>query len=281
MRQGARRPVAKQQEAKQLVAEQQMAKQKVPKEPLPKHLVTKQQTVYDSLREEILDGALPPGTRLMFAELAQRFDMSPIPVREALRQLERENLIEVHPHVKVVVKAMPLEEAVWASELRMELEPIAVREAMPFVQDRHLRELRARLEQMMRASGEDDFGTFLSGYRAYHDVLFALTPNRRLVRIIDALRDTTRRYRSIYRDERQLHGAERDLLGVLAAIERGDGVEAAQRLRAHRERLCLHLKAAGPSHVASGESLADSGTSCDPAAAPPANGALRTGDPAD
>src|SRR5690606_37505722 len=139
--QAAKQQVARQREVKQHVAKQQLAKRKTPKESLPKHLVTKQQTVYDSLREEILDGALPPGTRLMFAELAQRFDMSPIPVREALRQLERENLIEVHPHVKVVVKAIPLEEAVWASELRMELEPIAVREAMPFVQDRHLREL--------------------------------------------------------------------------------------------------------------------------------------------
>lgn len=266
---------------KQHVAKQQLAKRKTPKESLPKHLVTKQQTVYDSLREEILDGALPPGTRLMFAELAQRFDMSPIPVREALRQLERENLIEVHPHVKVVVKAIPLEEAVWASELRMELEPIAVREALPFVQDRHLRELRARLEQMKRASRDDDFRTFLSGYRAYHDVLFALTPNRRLVRIIDALRDTTRRYRSIYRDERQLHGAERDLLGVLEAIELGDGVEVAQRLRSHRERLCLHLKSAGPRHVASGEHLAAAGSTCDAAVVRPANEAPGAGDRAD
>ncbi|MFO7547014.1 MAG: GntR family transcriptional regulator [Trueperaceae bacterium] len=263
------------------MAKQQVAKQKVAKQKVAKQQVTKQQTVYESLREEILDGALPPGARLMFAELAQRFEMSPIPVREALRQLERESLIEVHPHVKVVVKAMPLEEAVWASELRMELEPIAVREAMPFVQDHHLRELRARLELMKRASLEDDFRVFLSGYRAYHDVLFALTPNRRMVRIIDALRDTTRRYRSIYRDERQLHGAERDLVGVLDAIERGDGMEVAQRLRAHRERLCLHLKSVGPSHVASGGSLAEGGKVLGAAHAAPAGVGQGTSDPAD
>ncbi len=226
---------------------------------------TKQRRVYESLREEILDGALPPGARLMFAELAERFCVSPIPVREALRQLERENLIEVHPHVKVVVKPMPLEEAVWASELRKELEPLAIRDAVAHVEACHIGVLRDRLDDMRRAAVEDDFLGFLASYRAFHDTLFALTPNRRLAHVIDGLRDTTRRYRSIYRDERQLLGAERDLAGVLEAIEAGNAIEAMQRVRAHRERLFHHLKTFGPQHVASGASTTRGSARSDPA----------------
>lgn len=204
--------------------------------------MTKQQQVYEALREEILDGVLTPGTRLVFADLATRFGVSPIPVREALRQLEREHLVEVHPHVKVLVKTMPLEEAVWASQLRCELEPLAAREAVPFVESSHLSLLDGELERMQAAASLDEFRGFLSGYRAFHDVLFSLTPNRRLVRTIEELRCTTRRYRSIYRDERQLQGAERELAGVLDALRARDAVETYQRLRAHRERLLTYLK---------------------------------------
>src|SRR5690606_3746135 len=62
---------------------------------------TKAQYVYESLREDILQGRLRPGARLVFSQVASRFGVSPIPVREAVRQLETEGLVELKPHTRV------------------------------------------------------------------------------------------------------------------------------------------------------------------------------------
>ena len=72
--------------------------------------MTKVEYVYRSLREEILVGTLPPGKRLLFADLAKRFGVSAIPVREAVRQLESDDLVEFKPHTRVEVKSLPFTE---------------------------------------------------------------------------------------------------------------------------------------------------------------------------
>ena len=65
--------------------------------PSPRHQ-TKQGMVYAALREAIMRGELPPGRRLIIAEIAQRLRVSPIPVREALQSLQAEGLVENVPH---------------------------------------------------------------------------------------------------------------------------------------------------------------------------------------
>ncbi|MFW5870029.1 MAG: GntR family transcriptional regulator, partial [Candidatus Sumerlaeota bacterium] len=59
---------------------------------------SKRDMVYGALREEILSGHIEMGARLKLSDLAARFDISAIPVREALSQLESEGLVEIRPH---------------------------------------------------------------------------------------------------------------------------------------------------------------------------------------
>ena len=103
--------------------------------------MTKVELVYRSLREEIMLGTLQPGERLLFADLAKRYGVSAIPVREAVRQLESEDLVEFKPHTRVEVKALPYADGVWASEVRVELEPLAARLATPHVTSDRLERL--------------------------------------------------------------------------------------------------------------------------------------------
>lgn len=207
--------------------------------------MTKSRHVYEALREEIIEGELQPGERLVFTSLASRFGVSPIPVREAVRRLESEGLVELQPHTKVVVKGFPVEHGVWVYELRAELEPAAMREATRFVCPDLLDRLACQLDAMVGWTDPQEFDRFVDGYFAFHDLLFALTPNRRLVEIIDSLRAESRRFHRLYRCRHVLIGSEHDLRGILEAYRRGRADEVYALARGHRLAALGHIREIG------------------------------------
>src|SRR5690606_15292192 len=146
------------------------------------------------LRDEIMEGELRPGERLVFNSLAKRFGVSPIPVREAVRQLESEGLVELLPHTKVTVKGFPVEQGIWAFELRAELEPLALQQAVPFVYRDLVDKLASLVERLAGLKSREHFDRFVAGYCEFHDKLFALTPNRRMIELILELRSVSRRF---------------------------------------------------------------------------------------
>jgi len=64
---------------------------------------TKNVAVYEAIRKEIVDGRLKPGQKIIMSDLAKRFELSEIPVREALRRLESDDFVAFTPHVGAVV----------------------------------------------------------------------------------------------------------------------------------------------------------------------------------
>ncbi len=199
--------------------------------------MTKQQRVYQSLREEILSGVLAPGQRLLFNQLAKRFEVSPIPVREALRLLEREELVDVLPHVSVIVRELPFEEALWAQEVRLALEPVAAREAVPHASHHHVELMREALDSMVDDLENDSCGGCVASYNTFHDLLFSITPNRRLAGIIERQRATARRFRAVTGEQMLLGSSLADLSHIVAAIEARDDTEVYERVRSHREQV--------------------------------------------
>ncbi len=87
--------------------------------------------VRDGLRKAILSGDLVAGTQLRQDELANRFGTSRIPVREALRQLESEGLVELHPNRGASVSSISLEDVLELLEIRIGLECRALKLAIP------------------------------------------------------------------------------------------------------------------------------------------------------
>lgn len=204
--------------------------------------MTKLMRVYETLREEILDGELAPGARLVLHELAARLGVSPIPVREALRLLERDDLVEVFPHKRVAVKALPIEEAIWASELRLILEPVAVRDAVPHLSKGQVAAAERAFAELKLWAASDQFTAFLASYAEFFDTIVAATPNRRLVRSIAEFRMVARRFRAVYRVDRIPQGVEEDLAAVLHAIEERDPEAAFVAVTEHRRRELSHLQ---------------------------------------
>lgn len=91
--------------------------------------------VRDGLRKAILSGELAAGSQLRQDEIAERFGMSRIPVREALRLLEAEGLVTLHPNRGAVVSALSLDEVLELLEIRIALECRALQIAIPNMVD--------------------------------------------------------------------------------------------------------------------------------------------------
>ena len=197
---------------------------------------TKTRFVYESLREEIVQGHLQPGARLVFSRLAERFGVSPIPVREAVRQLETEGLVELKPHTRVEVTALPWSEGIWVSELRLALEPVAASEATPFVSDEQLSRTSWLLDEMRSVLDAGDYSAFAERYFEFHDSLYEATPNRRLVATILELRETSKRFHRVYRCESVLRSSENDLRRIWRLVRWRDQDAVYEAVREHRAR---------------------------------------------
>jgi DNA-binding GntR family transcriptional regulator len=101
----------------------------------PARHVTKQQYVYVTLRDAIVRGELKPGARLVIDDLARRFDISIIPVREALRLLESEGLVVSTAHVGAAVAPISRQTVVEVFALLEGLETVSARAAAASASD--------------------------------------------------------------------------------------------------------------------------------------------------
>lgn len=118
---------------------------------------TKQQFVYRTLREAIIRCELQPGQRLVIDELARRFELSIIPVREALRLLQSEGLVCNVPHVGVTVAPVSRESILEVFTVLEGLELVATRAAAERAGERDLLALRELVAQMDAALGEGSY----------------------------------------------------------------------------------------------------------------------------
>jgi len=141
-----------------------------------------------SLRRSILNGELAGGTRLSLAEIAQLFDVSTTPVREALRELSFEGLVQMDTYRGGVVTAVTREEVEEIVRIRRVLEPMAIEEVVLGITPVILQQARDILDEM---AASDAWDTWIHGNRAFHQKIYEAASSRRLVGLIKSLQDTT------------------------------------------------------------------------------------------
>ncbi len=155
---------------------------------------TKQQQVYEVLRERILGGAYSPGYRVVIDQVAAEFAVSALPVREAIRRLEAEGLIVYRPNAGAqVAPAEPelFEDTMTALAL---LEGYATALAAPLLTAEDLSALQRCTDDMEAAMGQMDTLAFGRHNRAFHQVIYDRCPNPTMVAM---LRDVDRRLDAI------------------------------------------------------------------------------------
>ncbi len=147
--------------------------------------------VADQLRDEILDGRLPAGSRLGEAELAERFGVSRGPIRDALRDLSRSGLALELPRRGTFVSSLSEGDLEEVYELRRAIEETAVRLAIPKATDTDVAEMHATLAEAEAAYNEGDLTTAWEADMAFHRTYCRISGNARLLALFDSLASQT------------------------------------------------------------------------------------------
>ena len=193
--------------------------------------------VFQTLRQAILRGELKPGERLMEIHLAQKLGVSRTPVREAIRKLELEGLVLMIPRKGAVVAEITVSDLEDVLEVRRALEELAVKCACRKITGEQLESLREAAEAFGKALKGGDVSACAQADEAFHAVTYEATGNRRLVQMLNNLREQMYRYRLEYLKDRRSHSL---LLSehkeIMEALERKDEETAARITSMHIER---------------------------------------------
>lgn len=196
--------------------------------------------VADDLRRAILSGDEPPGTVIPIEAVAQFFGVSQIPVREALKVLLGEGLIEHVPHVGYSVAKLTFAEFREMYDVRQALEAAALRAAAGRATAADEDVVRARHGDMAAALAAGDGGAYSRASRAFHLALIRPSGMQRLLHLYEGAWNMTEAARPMARvDTAHRAHLHDDHEGLLAAFAARD----ADRLVAESTRHYDHLKA--------------------------------------
>jgi DNA-binding GntR family transcriptional regulator len=138
--------------------------------------------VESTLKEAILSGALAGGSPLRQEDLAATFGVSRMPIREALRQLEAQALIDFYPHRGAVVTEITPEEAADNYAIRQALEPMALRLSIPHLAAEDLDRAYALIDDMDKEVDQSRLGEL---NRRFHMTLYGRAERPRLLALVD------------------------------------------------------------------------------------------------
>ncbi len=200
-------------------------------------LPTAQELVLQELRGDIVLGNLAPGSQVVQEALAQRYGVSRVPLREALKILEGEGLVTYHPHRGYFVMELSIDDLAEVYRLRSLLEAEALRAWVPHVTEADLVEVRRLLAEVELSSGKADLVLLTRANRVFHFAMFERSGMPRLVRVLHQLWDATDVYRAIYfrseSNRARIEGEHRELLAALAARDAEAAVAAQESHRDH------------------------------------------------
>ena len=196
---------------------------------------TIQDFVLGTVREAILEGILEPGTRLRQEDLAEVFDTSRIPVREALRVLEYEGLAASEPHRGFTVTSLDADQIEEIYDLRIVLESHAVRLAIPLLTEQDIAALQ-QLYDAMEATEDSDMR--LAKREEFYFRLYGVTARPRLTGLIGRLRQEVARS---LRWKRVQHSPSHHAV-FFDAIKAGDADTACAELASHYRKVAALLR---------------------------------------
>jgi DNA-binding GntR family transcriptional regulator len=199
------------------------------------------QQIANSLKEEILSGKYPPGVRIRQEDIAEQFGASRSPVREALRILEAEGLINLVAHTGAWISHLSLSECEEMYQLRERVEPLLLRLSIPHITDALIAELQDLVLQMEATT---DVETFLRLDRQFHLLSYSKAETVLVGEMVNRLWNTTQHYRRAYSQmmaSTSFKPAHYEHHLLLASIIKRDVDDAERILFGHIRRTRLEL----------------------------------------
>ena len=191
--------------------------------------------IADTLRDEILHGAFAPGQPLRQEELAERFGVSRLPVRDALLRLEAQGLVHVYPNRGAFVISLSPDEVREIYEMRILLEGDMIERAVPRMTAGDWRRIDAAHAESARSANGPEW---VEGDWAFHRALYEPAGRPRQLATIEQLRGTVARYWTV-RDALPSRSTEwlADHDAIVEACRARSSVAARRRLGDHLQRV--------------------------------------------
>jgi DNA-binding GntR family transcriptional regulator len=200
---------------------------------------TRQELVVNKLREAILRGYLKPGQRLDLDEITNLLGVSKSPVREAIRTLAAEGLVQVVPHRGVSIPELSDQEIEEIYTIRSVLEGMAARVAVPNLDKPALEQLEQVLVEMETTTDSEEW---VALNRKFHECIYVAANRPRLLALIDQLRNTSAPYiRQFIRSPEYIQEAANDHRAIYMACVNGDETAAERLTQKHLMDVCAGI----------------------------------------
>ena len=183
--------------------------------------------VFNTIKDGILTGKLKPGERLLENQLAEELGVSRTPIREALRMLEIENLVDLIPRKGAQVRKMSEKDIKDVLEIRKVLEELAAGLAAENMTRHSIVDLKEAHLDFIRAFNRGDSEGVIEADTRFHDIIFDAKKNDKLIQIISNISIQIYRYRITYlKLLTDISVPDQQHLELINAFEKKDAVKA-------------------------------------------------------
>lgn len=191
------------------------------------------EVIFNTLREAIIVGELKPGERLMEVQLADKMGVSRTPVREAIRKLELEGLVEMLPRKGAHVADLSVKDIMDVLEVRSTLDGLASWLSATRITEDEIKELKHVQGQFISYVERDNLQGSIKKDGEFHDIIYRSSRNDKLMQIISNLREQIQRFRVIYIKDysstRELIKEHAEIFEAITARDAEAARNAAQR----------------------------------------------------
>jgi DNA-binding GntR family transcriptional regulator len=193
--------------------------------------------VVEKLREMIISCELKPGERLPENDIVQAFGVSRTPLREALKLLAAEGLVEIRPHRGAVIAEISLEEISQTFDIMESFEGMAGPIVCDRISNKDLAELEVVVEEMNSRYRARDLKSYFHLNKIFHNRVISLSGNKVLSSIYTEMYDKVQRARYLVNDnEQRWQESSEEHKWIMEALRARDGAVVGYRLKAHTAR---------------------------------------------
>ncbi len=188
--------------------------------------MTLREKIVETIRNAIVNGQLPAGSRVAEPDLAGRFGISRTPIREAFRQLETEGFITVIPRKGAIVASLSSKDVSDFYDLKAILEGYAARSAVENLTEKDIAKMDSLNHQIEAAVAKKDVRKVLAHHNEFHDIFVKACGNEKLHTIVQSLVMQFQRFRLILAVPGRIEGSIQQHWEIIDAFRKRDGALA-------------------------------------------------------
>ncbi|MDD7263281.1 MAG: GntR family transcriptional regulator [Fusobacterium mortiferum] len=193
--------------------------------------------VYDTLKQMIIDGVIKPGERIIETEYSNKFQISRTPIREAIRMLELEGLVENQTTGGVIVKTLTREEISEIYKIRIALESLIIEEIIKKINNQDIKKLEKVLKNTKKAFEVKDIEKVFSLFTEFNQILYDIASLPKVTGMINNINLYLKRFRKLSIDNpSRKEEAFEDHVQILEAIKNKELSTAISINRMHLEK---------------------------------------------